>query len=134
MKATLILYDSIVPRRVDLVTYLPLDFTASVGSPATGMWTGLAVIPHGYFPPNVAKFNAYGIHGVVAGEDDLAWEDGNVYEALFPVDHSAAAPDFHNLRSFEEINLEELGVFVSDELSDLWRAALDGKQLSGLLP
>jgi len=121
------------PERVDLVTYLPLDFTARVNS-QTKIWTGQAVVPHEYLPPSVSKFNAYAIHGVMDGEEDLAWEDDKLYESLFPVDHAAAAPDFHNLRAFEEINLEEIGVAVSEDPSDIWRAAMDGKQLSGLLP
>ena len=124
----------IFSRRMDLVTYIPLEFTAIMDSPSNGMWTGQAVVPHGYLPPNVSKFNAYAIHGAEDGEEDLAWEDDKLYEALFPVDHAAEAPDFHNLRAFEEINLAEIGVEVSEDLSDIWKAAMEGKQVSGLLP
>ena len=118
-------------RRVDLVTYLPLEFLHKVEG---DRWTGQAVVPHQYLPPSVSRFNAYAIHGAEDGEEDLAWEDDKIYEALFPVDNTAAAPDFHNLKAFKEINLEEIGVAVSEDLSDIWKAALEGKQLSGLLP
>ena len=38
-------------------------------------WTGYAKIPVEYFPPNMDKFNAYGIHGT---------NDSRIYEALYP--------------------------------------------------
>jgi len=52
---------------------LKLDFKSEI---AKQEWKGSAIIPWDYFPSNVNKFNAYGIHGV--GDD-------RVYEALFPV-------------------------------------------------
>merc|ERR1712215_159665 len=103
-------------------------------TPATGMWTGQAIVPVEYLPPSISKFNAYGIHGAKEAEEDIAWEDGKVYEALFPADDDELEPDFHNLKYFDEINLEDLGVEIPKNLSDIWKAALEGKNFSGLLP
>jgi len=40
------------------------------------MWTGRAIIPWEYFPPQVNKFNAFAIHGSGTGR---------AYWSLFPV-------------------------------------------------
>ena len=101
---------------------------------STETWVGSAIIPHQYLPANVSHFNAFAIHGAEDGEEDLAWEDFKVYESLYPTDSSASEPDFHNLEVFGDIDLAELGVDVSSEPSAIWKAALDGREISGLLP
>ena len=53
---------------------LPLQFTAQRDS-SSSRWTGQAIIPADYFPPNVHLFNAYAIHG--SG-------DKRQYESLYP--------------------------------------------------
>lgn len=57
-------------------------------------WTGEAILPRGYFPPGVTKFNAYAIHG--EGED-------RVYESLYPATGGETQPDLYVHNSF--INL-----------------------------
>lgn len=85
---------------------LPLEYVVTSrevglgGQPGT--WRGSTVIPHGYFPPNVTRMNAYAIHGV--GED-------KTYEALYPAPHNSPThpeADFHNLRLFQKIDFEYL--------------------------
>lgn len=39
-------------------------------------WTGEALVPWSYFPPNINKMNSYAIHG--SGEK-------RTYEALYPI-------------------------------------------------
>lgn len=52
---------------------LPMVFNTKI----TGdRWTGEALIPWTYFPPNVNKMNSYAIHG--SGEN-------RIYEALYPI-------------------------------------------------
>ncbi|MBN3308043.1 CD033 protein, partial [Amia calva] len=52
---------------------LSLTFEATISG---NKWKGKALIPWGYFPPDVDKMNSYAIHG--SG-------DGRTYEALYPI-------------------------------------------------
>ena len=51
-------------------------------------WTGEAMIPLDYFPPNVTMMNAYAIHG--SGER-------RQYEALYPATKDFKEPDLYVL-------------------------------------
>merc|ERR1712012_471670 len=117
------------PERVDLVTYLPLQFKATIQG---DRWKGEAVVPSSFLPANVSSFNMFAIHKATPIEEDQAWEDGKIYEALFPVEQGSQ-PDFHNLGVFQPIDLAKLGVTVSSNPSSIWNAALAGKKFSGLL-
>ena len=55
--------------------HLPLNFKAKIEG---DRWSGTALIPAEYFPPQVDSFNAYAIHG--SGDD-------REYESLYPVPH-----------------------------------------------
>lgn len=58
---------------ISLQQQLPMVFNTKI----TGdRWTGEALIPWTYFPPNVNKMNSYAIHG--SGEN-------RIYEALYPI-------------------------------------------------
>ncbi|XP_037026585.1 UPF0462 protein C4orf33 homolog isoform X2 [Bradysia coprophila] len=60
-------------------------------------WSGTYVIPFEYLPPNVAKFNAYAIHGT---------DDARQYLALFPTPFGKfKEPDFHRLDYFQKFEL-----------------------------
>jgi len=118
------------PQRVDLVSYLPLHYKVDV---VGDTWLGLAEIPAEYLPANVSTWNAFAIHKALDSEYDQAWEDGKVYEALFPVSGDSLQPDFHDLSVFQEIHLAEVGVAVSSTPSHIWKKALQGNKFSGLL-
>jgi len=63
-------------------------------------WTGRAVIPNCYLPPDITKFNAYAIHG----SDDL-----RIYKSLFPATKGELeGPDFHALKYFGDIDFESI--------------------------
>merc|ERR1712088_833192 len=106
------------PERVDLVSYLPLEYEANIQGER---WEGKATIPSAFLPANVSAFNMFAIHKATPIEQDQAWEDGKIYEALFPVEEGSQ-PDFHNL-----------GVTVSSSPSSIWSSALASKKFSGLL-
>lgn len=60
------------------------------------IWNASIEIPLAYFPGNVSKINAYGIHG--SGEN-------RVYEAWSPVtDGTFTEPDFHRLQFFKRVD------------------------------
>jgi len=117
------------PERVDLVNYLPLQYEATIQG---DRWEGFAIVPSAYLPANVSSFNMFAIHKATLIEEDQAWEDGKIYEALFPVEEGSQ-PDFHNLGVFQPIDLAKLGVTVSNSPSQIWTSALAGKKFSGLL-
>ena len=85
--------------------------------PETKRWTGHAVVPLEYFPPNVNHFNAYSIHNQQIENQDP------IYKALYA--SSGPAPDFHDLDSFEEFTALPLLQTVTD-YSDIWKDALNG--------
>ncbi|KAL5012130.1 hypothetical protein ScPMuIL_010681 [Solemya velum] len=96
-------------RRKTIKDALPLTFTAEVKG---SEWRGQAIIPAGYFPPNVVKFNAYAIHG--SGED-------RVYEALYPAPADLFTdPDFHRLEYFQPIDFVKL-LNTTSALSTEWK-------------
>ena len=68
---------------------LPLDYQAQISG---GHWSGKAVIPWAYLPPEPWTFNAYAIHGT--GEQRR-------YLALFAVPGPEA--DFHRLHCFQPL-------------------------------
>ena len=47
-------------------------------------WSGNAIIPLDYFPPDVNKINAYAIHGSGSNRQ---------YEALYPANETFQRPD-----------------------------------------
>merc|ERR1712130_910931 len=63
-------------------------------------WEGKATVPSAFLPANVSAFNMFAIHKATLIEEDQAWEDGKIYEALFPVEEGSQ-PDFHNLAVFQ---------------------------------
>ncbi|KAK7489883.1 hypothetical protein BaRGS_00018905 [Batillaria attramentaria] len=96
-------------RRKMVQDELPLEFKSQV---VGSEWHGSAVVPFSYLPPNVAKFNAFAIHG--AGE-------GRVYEALFPALQQHSSPDFHRLEYFQPINLGLVSSSLTSSVpSELW--------------
>ncbi|XP_050722661.1 uncharacterized protein LOC127001687 isoform X2 [Eriocheir sinensis] len=100
---------------------LPLDYivtekTDPVGS-TPGLWKGSAMIPPGYFPPNVTLVNAYAIHGV--GE-------ARQYQALYPApnnDPNYPSADFHRLDLFRAIDFE-FQVRDNKDYSQVWLDAI----------
>uniref|UniRef100_A0A8C6WEH4 Chromosome 4 open reading frame 33 n=1 Tax=Neogobius melanostomus TaxID=47308 RepID=A0A8C6WEH4_9GOBI len=96
------------------VQQLPMVFSASV----TGdRWMGEALIPWGYFPPNVNKMNSYAIHG--SGEK-------RTYEALYSVPKEEIAegqnPNFHLLQYFQDFHLQSImGEDWIQPDSELWK-------------
>ncbi|CAL4067950.1 unnamed protein product [Meganyctiphanes norvegica] len=91
---------------------LALDYFANRDE---STWTGSAMIPPTYFPPNVTRMNAYAIHGV---------GDNRVYQALYPAPADSAAPDFHRLELFQPLDFE-YQVKDNSEYSDIWLDAID---------
>lgn len=92
---------------------LPLDYTATIDK-SSKTWTGMARIPASYFPPDVAKFNAYAIHGT---------EDNRVYEALYEV--SGPQADFHRLEKFKALDFEYfMPKNIGSDLSALWENSI----------
>jgi len=82
-----------------------------------GHWTGSALIPTGYFPPKITKFNAFAIHGT---------DDSRVYEALYPApkDHQDYPnPDFHRLELFKSLDFDLLAL-NNEKYSDFWLKAI----------
>ncbi|XP_063332943.1 UPF0462 protein C4orf33 homolog isoform X1 [Pelmatolapia mariae] len=92
---------------------LPMVFNTKI----TGdRWTGEALIPWTYFPPNVNKMNSYAIHG--SGEN-------RIYEALYPIPKEEIAegqmPNFHRLEYFKDFRLQSImGEGWVQPPSDLW--------------
>ena len=79
-------------------------------------WSGEAIVPADYFPPNVTHFNAYAIHNQqINGSEPI-------YKALYP--SSGPKPDFHDLESFEEFSELPLLKTITD-YSDEWKEALE---------
>lgn len=93
---------------------LPMVYSATT----TGSrWTGEALIPWSYFPPNVNKMNSYSIHG--SGEK-------RVYEALYPIPKAdivaGQEPNFHRLEYFQSFHLQSImGEGWVQPESDLWK-------------
>ncbi|KAJ3615300.1 hypothetical protein NHX12_018868 [Muraenolepis orangiensis] len=93
---------------------LPLSFNATISGTR---WSGQALLPWRYFPPNVNKMNCYAIHG--SG-------DGRSYEALYPVPRKdlveGQKPNFHLLQYFQDFSLQSImgDGWVQPE-SDLWK-------------
>ncbi|KAM9770400.1 UPF0462 protein C4orf33 homolog isoform 1-T1 [Menidia menidia] len=96
------------------VQQLPMVFTSTISG---RKWTGEALIPWSYFPPNVNKMNSYAIHG--SGEK-------RTYEALYPVPKEelveGQTPNFHRLEYFQNFRLQSImGEDWIQPQSDLWR-------------
>ncbi|XP_059174841.1 UPF0462 protein C4orf33 homolog isoform X2 [Physella acuta] len=86
-------------------------------------WTGEAILPRGYFPPGVTKFNAYAIHG--EGED-------RVYESLYPATGGETQPDFHNLHYFQPIDMSKLlNNYSPADVSDEWKPYVNSGTVVG---
>ena len=101
----------------DLRHSLPLDYSVQRGE--GGTWTGRAVIPTAYLPPNISKLNAYAIHG--SGDE-------RKYEALHPAEKGVhKAPNFHRLEDFKPIDFRKIA-YRPTELSSLWSKAMEGAQ------
>ena len=101
----------------DLRHSLPLDYSVQRGE--GGTWTGRAVIPTAYLPPNISKLNAYAIHG--SGDE-------RKYEALYPAEKGVhKAPNFHRLEDFKPIDFRKIA-YRPTELSSLWSKAMEGEQ------
>ncbi|XP_013092916.2 UPF0462 protein C4orf33 homolog isoform X1 [Biomphalaria glabrata] len=100
---------------------LPLTtYTATIDG---DRWTGEAILPRGYFPPAVTKFNAYAIHGE---------GDNRVYESLYPATGSETKPDFHNLRYFQPIDISALlNNYNPSDVSDLWKPYVNPDSVVG---
>lgn len=107
---------------------LPLDYSITEKTypvdGALGQWKGSAMIPPGYFPPNVTLMNAYAIHGV---------DEARQYQALYPAptgDPNYPQPDFHRLDLFRAIDfnyqLQDNGNY-----SDVWLDAMGSDTSSG---
>ncbi|XP_063864755.1 uncharacterized protein LOC135102951 isoform X2 [Scylla paramamosain] len=100
---------------------LPLDYiiterTDPVGN-KPGQWKGSAMIPPGYFPPNVTLMNAYAIHGT---------DKDRQYQALYPAPHDDPLypnPDFHRLDLFRAIDFE-FQVRDNKDYSQVWLDAM----------
>ncbi|KAK7077657.1 hypothetical protein SK128_025680 [Halocaridina rubra] len=83
-----------------------------------GQWKGSAMLPPGYFPPNVTRMNAYAIHGT-----DSARE----YQSLYPApnnDPSYPQADFHRLELFRPMDFQFL-MPNNSYYSELWQEAID---------
>ncbi|KAK3853212.1 hypothetical protein Pcinc_040234, partial [Petrolisthes cinctipes] len=101
---------------------LPLDYVitertdpSAAGVPGT--WKGSAMIPPGYFPPNVTRMNAYAIHGV---------DSTRQYQALYPAptnNPNYTQPDFHRLELFRAIDFE-YQVTDNSQYSQMWLDAI----------
>jgi len=100
----------------DLRHSLPLDFVVSDASVPGSSWSGTAVIPTNYLPPNITKLNAFAIHGSGSSRQ---------YLALYPAPPGIhEAPNFHRLEYFRSVaNLPS-----PTQLSPLWSLAMEGKQ------
>ncbi|KAL4231153.1 hypothetical protein ACF0H5_008736 [Mactra antiquata] len=94
-------------RRNMIKDKLAVQFTSNIEN---NRWSGTAMVPKEYFPPNVNKFNAYAIHG--SG-------DNRVYEAYKPV--PGDQPDFHRLEYFENVDFSQL-LTQSSSTSNYWTA------------
>ena len=81
-------------------------------------WSGYATIPGEYLPFNVTKFNAYAIYN-----DE---NNDRIYEALYPADKNASAPDFHALQYFKSIDMNSIFQKYPVPMSRFWEDALQG--------
>eukprot|EP00095_Tigriopus_kingsejongensis_P005115 maker-scaffold161_size295871-snap-gene-1.40 protein:Tk05115 transcript:maker-scaffold161_size295871-snap-gene-1.40-mRNA-1 annotation:"upf0462 protein c4orf33 homolog" len=83
-------------------------------------WTASMVIPDEYLPQGVTKFNAFGVHGDMSGEDRVTH-----FESLYPIspEDGVEAPDFHYLEAFQAIDLSAIGYKQAPEESPLWTQA-----------
>ncbi|XP_045112447.1 pollen-specific leucine-rich repeat extensin-like protein 1 isoform X2 [Portunus trituberculatus] len=96
--------------------YIITERTDPVGN-QPGRWKGSAMIPPGYFPPNVTLMNSYAIHGT--GKD-------RQYQALYPAPHDDPLypnPDFHRLDLFRAIDFE-FQVKDNKDYSQVWLDAM----------
>ncbi|XP_063615158.1 uncharacterized protein LOC134788213, partial [Penaeus indicus] len=108
---------------------MPLDYIAQVPTTTDGKWTGSALIPPEYFPPNVTRINAYAIHGT---------DKDRIYESLFPApenDLDYPQPDFHRLELFKPIDFQ-FQMPNNSEYSQLWQEAMTsgGSSSTGISP
>jgi len=105
----------------NLITYqLPLTNYSAICSTVSGRWLGEAFIPGEYFPCNITKFNAFGMHG--------SEPTNRVHVALFPVPHGKyEAPDFHRLEAFGPISL---GTELNPKCSMTTGGSIDGSHQS----
>ncbi|XP_069098240.1 UPF0462 protein C4orf33 homolog isoform X2 [Pleurodeles waltl] len=95
---------------------LDLSFEADTTS-NWGRWTGRALIPWTYFPPDVDMMNSYAIHGSGIGR---------TYESLYPIPsdeiQEGQGPNFHRLDYFKEFYLKwVMGEDWNQPASELWR-------------
>ncbi|KAK7929352.1 hypothetical protein WMY93_005747 [Mugilogobius chulae] len=93
---------------------LPMVFTATV---TENRWIGEALIPWGYFPPNINKMNSYAIHGS---------DEKRTYEALYSIPKEEIAegqqPNFHLLQYFQDFTLQSImGADWVQPESELWK-------------
>lgn len=86
-------------------------------------WSATTILSRNYLPPNVTKFNAHYIHGKTWGEMEPKPED-TVYESLYHQGSDAEKPDFHELSTFEPIDLSMLGYIELGRYSPLWMHAM----------
>jgi len=94
---------------------LPIKYTATIDR-ANNTWTGTAIIPIDYFPPDVSKINAYAIHGSGVNRR---------YESLYPASSDVSNPDFHRLEFFKPFDLEAMFTLSwSKPLSPLWKNSI----------
>jgi len=80
------------------VTKYPLDLEYYKAKIDSNRWTGEAIIPASYLPPDLTKFNAYAIHGS---------DPKRQYLSLFPTPTGKYTdPDFHRLDYFSGLNIQ----------------------------
>ncbi|KAI1304186.1 UPF0462 protein C4orf33 -like protein [Halotydeus destructor] len=97
---------------------IPVDYQVT-SRQVGGQWTGTAVIPLDYLPPNLIKINSYAIHGL---------NETREYMAFNPVPSGQfRQPDFHRLDYFVSFDYEQL-IPVSSDLSPLWQEAIANPQ------
>jgi len=86
-------------------------------------WSATTILSRNYLPPNVTKFNAHYIHGKDWGVPKPKPED-TVYESLYPQGPEAEKPNFHDLSTFQPINLTKLGYIDLEMYSPIWLHAM----------
>ncbi|CAG2100273.1 unnamed protein product [Medioppia subpectinata] len=80
------------------VTKYPLDLDSFKAKIHGDKWSGSCVVPRDYLPPDLTKFNAYGIHGT---------DPDRHYLALFPTPYGKYTdPNFHRLDYFQAFELK----------------------------
>ncbi|CAG2116745.1 unnamed protein product, partial [Medioppia subpectinata] len=80
------------------VTKYPLDLDSFTAKIDGDKWSGSCVVPRDYLPPDLTKFNAYGIHGT---------DPDRHYLALSPTPYGKYTdPNFHRLDYFQAFELK----------------------------